>query len=74
MTSEQQNPHIDFSHAKEPPSSLNLAQDKETAPIEPEEVSKQIEPDSLSGDFNSQEESRENVGERQIINANIVSG
>jgi hypothetical protein len=63
MSSEQQHPIIDLSHAKEPPRSINLDQDKEAAPLAPEEVSGQIEDDPIKNAFNSQEENPENVGD-----------
>ncbi|WP_373528416.1 hypothetical protein [Nostoc sp.] len=63
MTTEQPKPLIDLSHAKEPPTSINLDEAKEAAPLEPEEVSGQIEDDPLHDAFNRQDESRENVGD-----------
>ncbi|MEA5624943.1 hypothetical protein [Nostoc sp. UHCC 0251] len=63
MSSEQQHPIIDLSHAKEPPRSINLDQDKEAAPLAPEEVSGQIEDDPIKNAFDRQEESPENVGD-----------
>ncbi|MCC5605927.1 hypothetical protein LC612_03745 [Nostoc sp. CHAB 5834] len=63
MSSEQQHPIIDLSHAKEPPRSINLDEAKEAAPLEPEEISGQIEDDPIHNAFNRQEESPENVGD-----------
>ncbi|QMS86958.1 hypothetical protein HUN01_04970 [Nostoc edaphicum CCNP1411] len=62
MTPEQPKPLIDLSHAKEPPRSINLDEDKEAAPLEPEEISGQTEDDPINNAFNRQEESAENVG------------
>jgi hypothetical protein len=63
MTTEQPKPLIDLSHAKEPPESINLDEAKEAAPLEPEEISGQIEDDPINNAFNRQEESAENVGD-----------
>ncbi|MBD6619021.1 hypothetical protein FNW02_25155 [Komarekiella sp. 'clone 1'] len=69
MTSEQPNPLIDLSHAKEPPRSLNI--EHEAAPIETEEVNGQAEQNSLADDLNRPEEGTENLGERQMLIANV---
>ncbi|MDZ7958888.1 MAG: hypothetical protein RMY34_13560 [Aulosira sp. DedQUE10] len=72
MNSEQSQPRIDFSHAKEPAVSPNLEQEK--AKLKSQEVSGQIDQKPLPDDLNHQEQSAENFGERQIIVANIPGG
>ncbi|WP_445637485.1 hypothetical protein NSTC745_02603 [Nostoc sp. DSM 114161] len=62
MTSEQSKPLIDLSHAKETPGSINLDEAKEAAPLEPEEISGDIEEDPLSDDFNRQQVTTKDVG------------
>ncbi|MDZ8026572.1 MAG: hypothetical protein RMY36_021730 [Nostoc sp. SerVER01] len=62
MTSEQPKPLIDFSEAKEPPRSINLDEAKEAAPLEPEEISGEIEEDPVRNAFNRQEKSTKDVG------------
>ncbi|MDZ8109480.1 MAG: hypothetical protein RM338_28190 [Nostoc sp. DedQUE12a] len=62
MTSENSKPLIDFSEAKEPPRSLNLEEGKEAAPLEPEEISGEIEEDPISDDFNRQQGTTKDVG------------
>ncbi|MDZ8238057.1 MAG: hypothetical protein RMZ69_12925 [Nostoc sp. ChiQUE01a] len=69
MTSEQSKPLIDLSEAKEPPRSLNLDEGKEAAPLEPEEISKDIEEDPIRDDFNRQQGTTKDVG----ATANIPS-
>ena len=71
MTTEQPKPLIDLSHAKEPPRSINLDQGNEAAPLEPEEVSGQIEDDPIKNAFKGEEESPENVGD--LANTPVVS-
>ncbi|OUL20621.1 hypothetical protein BV372_32640 [Nostoc sp. T09] len=70
MNSDQSQPLIDFSHAKEPAQSLNIQQEKASLPTEEEN----FEQDPLSDDLSEQEKSADNVGERQIIAANIPGG
>ncbi|MBD2533454.1 hypothetical protein H6G97_29390 [Nostoc flagelliforme FACHB-838] len=72
MTTDSSKPLIDFSDAKEPPRSLNL--EHEAAPIEPEEVSRDVQPDPVPGDFNSQEGNTKDIANSSIINANISAG
>ena len=72
MTSEKQQPRIDFSDAKEPPRSLNL--EHEAAPIEPEEVSKDIQLNPNPDDLSRQDESTESLEKSQILKANISAG
>ncbi|MBW4668662.1 MAG: hypothetical protein KME60_14845 [Cyanomargarita calcarea GSE-NOS-MK-12-04C] len=70
MTPEKPKAKIDFSGAKEPPTSLNLEQ--EAPPIESEEVSKDInlDPDP----FDSNKENEGTQGESQVVKANISAG
>ncbi|MGF1933966.1 MAG: hypothetical protein RM347_006135 [Nostoc sp. ChiQUE02] len=70
MTSDQPNPLIDFSHAKEPPISLDIEKDQETDPIEPEEVSGQSKQNPTPDDLNREDEDPR-IGGSQIISANI---
>ncbi|MFH7027022.1 MAG: hypothetical protein ACHBN1_16840 [Heteroscytonema crispum UTEX LB 1556] len=72
MTSEKQQSRIDFSDAKEPPRSLNL--EHEAAPIEPEEVSKDIQLNPNPDDLSRQDESTESLEKSQILKANISAG
>lgn len=65
-------PFFDLTEAKEPPHSLNV--EHEAAPIEPEEVSRDVQPDPAPGDFNSDEESVRDIEKSPIINANISAG
>ncbi|WP_414569064.1 hypothetical protein [Nostoc sp. CCY 9925] len=67
MTSEQSKPLIDLSEAKEPPRSLNLDEGKEAAPLEPEEISKDIEEDPIRDDFNRQQGTTKDVGSSSNI-------
>lgn len=62
MTSEKSKPLIDFSEAKEAPRSINLDEGKEAAPLEPDEISGDIEEDPLSDDFNRQQGTTKDVG------------
>ncbi|BAY13889.1 hypothetical protein [Calothrix sp. NIES-2098] len=68
MNSEQSQPLIDFSDAKEPARSLEL--EKDTIPPEAEN----LEQNPLSENFDDQEKSADKVGEDQIISANISAG
>lgn len=68
MNSNQSQPLIDFSDAKEPARSLE--QKKDT--VSPETES--LEEKQLSEELDSQEKSADNVGEHQIIAANIHAG
>ena len=70
MNSDQSQPLIDFSHANEPAQSLNIQQEKANQASEDES----LEQNPLSDDLNEQENSADNVGERQIIAANIPGG
>ncbi len=82
MNSDQSQPLIDFSDAKEPtrsleqkkdtvpPESGSLEQKKDTVPPE----SESLEQKQLSDDLNDPEKSGESVGERQTIIANIPGG
>jgi hypothetical protein len=72
MNSEKKEPRIDFSDAKEPPRSLNL--EHEAAPIEPEEVSKDIELNPNTDELSRQYEGTENLEKSQILKANISAG
>ncbi|WP_341525268.1 hypothetical protein WKK05_22030 [Nostoc sp. UHCC 0302] len=65
-------PFFDLTEAKEPPRSLDI--EHEAAPIEPKEVSRDVQPDPLPGDFNSQEESTEDIENSPIITANLSAG
>lgn len=68
MNSDQSQPLIDLSSAKEPAHSLE--REKDTVPPEAES----LEQNPLSEDFNEQEKSADNVGEHQIIAVNIHAG
>jgi hypothetical protein len=68
MNSEQSQPIIDLSDAKKPARSLE--REKDTVPPEAES----LEQKQLSDDFNEQDKSAGNVGEHQIITANIHAG
>ncbi len=70
MTPEKPKPQIDFSDAKEPPTSLNLEQ--EAPPIESKEVSgdTSINPDP----FDSKNENEGTQRESQVVKANISAG
>ncbi|MBD2356210.1 hypothetical protein H6G41_16515 [Tolypothrix sp. FACHB-123] len=68
MNSEQSQPLIDLSSAKEPARSLEKEKDK----VPPESESLIESP--LSDDLTEQENSANRVAERQIIDANIHAG
>lgn len=53
MTSDQPNPLIDFSNAKEPPRSIDIDKAQEADPIEPEEVTGESKSEELGVEFNS---------------------
>lgn len=73
MTTEQPNPLIDFSHAKEPPISLDLDKAQEADPIEPEEVSGQSKQNPTPDDLNREDEDPR-IGGSQIISGNLSAG
>jgi len=73
MTSDQPNPLIDFSHAKEPPLSLDVDKAQEADPIEPEEVTGESKLNPTPDDLNSGDEDPR-IGGSQIISGNISSG
>ncbi|WP_375499878.1 hypothetical protein [uncultured Nostoc sp.] len=73
MTSDQPNPLIDFSHAKEPPLSLDIDKAQEADPIEPEEVTGESKQNPTPDDFNSEDEDPI-IGGSQIISGNISAG
>ena len=73
MTPDQSNPLIDFSHAKEPPRSIDIDKAQEADPIEPEEVTGQSKLNPTPDDFNSQDEDPR-IGGSQIISGNISAG
>ena len=70
MTSDQPNPLIDFSHAKEPPLSLDIDKAQEADPIEPEEVTGESKQNPTPDDLNTEDEDPR-IGGSQIISANI---
>ncbi len=70
MTSDQPNPLIDFSDAKEPPRSLDIDKAPEADPIEPEEVSGESKLNPTPDDLNHEDEDPR-IGGTQIISANI---
>ncbi|MCC5665633.1 hypothetical protein LC653_17330 [Nostoc sp. CHAB 5784] len=70
MTSDQPNPLIDFSHAKEPPLSLDIDKAQEADPIEPEEVTGESKQNPTPDDLNNEDEDPR-IGGSQIISANI---
>ncbi|MEH1837258.1 MAG: hypothetical protein V7L20_00465 [Nostoc sp.] len=70
MTSAQPNPLIDFSQAKETPSSLDIDEAQETDTIEPEEVTKESKQNPTPDDLNNEDEDPR-IGGSQIISANI---
>ncbi|MGV0107173.1 hypothetical protein [Nostoc sp. DSM 114167] len=72
MTTEQPNPLIDFSHAKEPPDSLDI-DTQEADPIEPEEVSGESKQNPTPDDLNREDEDPR-IGGSQIISGNISAG
>lgn len=73
MTPDQPNPLIDFSHAKEPPESIDIDKAQEADPIEPEEVSGQSKQNPNPDDLNRQDEDPR-IGGSQIISGNISAG
>jgi hypothetical protein len=73
MTTEQPEPLIDFSHAKEPPRSLDIDKVQEADPIEPEEVSGQSKQNPTPDDLNGEDEDPR-IGGSQIISGNISAG
>ncbi|MBN3899257.1 MAG: hypothetical protein HWQ41_29490 [Nostoc sp. NOS(2021)] len=73
MTTEQPNPLIDFSHAKEPPRSLDIDKAQEADPIEPDEVSGQSKQNPTPDDLNREDEDPR-IGGSQIISGNISAG
>ncbi|MDZ7950872.1 MULTISPECIES: hypothetical protein [unclassified Nostoc] len=73
MTTEQPDPLIDFSHAKEPPRSLDIDKAQEADPIEPEEVSGQSKQNPTPDDLNREDEDPR-IGGSQIISGNISAG
>ncbi|MBN4005938.1 hypothetical protein [Nostoc sp. LPT] len=73
MTTEQPNPLIDFSHAKEPPISLDIDKAQEADPIEPEEVSGESKQNPTPDDLNREDEDPR-IGGSQIISGNISPG
>ncbi|MEH1846002.1 MAG: hypothetical protein V7L25_13630 [Nostoc sp.] len=73
MTSDQPNPLIDLSHAKEPPRSIDIDEAQEADPIEPDEVSGQSKQNPTLDDLNRQDEDPR-IGGSQIISGNISAG
>ena len=73
MTPDQSNPLIDFSHAKEPPRSIDIDKVQEADPIEPEEVTGESKLNPTPDDLNSQDEDPR-IGGSQIISGNISAG
>ncbi|MEH1831091.1 MAG: hypothetical protein V7L29_03160 [Nostoc sp.] len=73
MTSDQPNPLIDLSHAKEPPRSIDIDEAQEADPIEPDEVSGQSKQNPTPDDLNRQDEDPR-IGGSQIISGNISAG
>ncbi|MEH2231487.1 MAG: hypothetical protein V7K71_18020 [Nostoc sp.] len=73
MTTKQPDPLIDFSHAKEPPRSLDVDKAQEADPIEPEEVSGQSKQNPTPDDLNREDEDPR-IGGSQIISGNISAG
>ena len=70
MTSDQPNPLIDFSQAKETPGSVDIDEAQETDPIEPEEVTGESKQNPTPDDLNNEDEDPR-IGGSQIISANI---
>ncbi|AUB39622.1 hypothetical protein COO91_05620 [Nostoc flagelliforme CCNUN1] len=70
MTSDQPNPLIDFSHAKEAPLSLDIDKAQEADTIEPEEVTGETKQNPTPDDLNNEDEDPR-IGGSQIISANI---
>ncbi|MEH1909883.1 hypothetical protein [Nostoc sp.] len=73
MTSEQPNPLVDFSHANEPPRSLDIDKAQEADPIEPEEVTGESKQNPTPDDLNREDEDPR-IGGSQIISGNISAG
>ncbi|MEH2175907.1 hypothetical protein [Nostoc sp.] len=73
MTTEQPDPLIDFSQAKEPPRSLDIDKAQEADPIEPEEVSGESKQNPTPDDLNREDEDPR-IGGSQIISGNISAG
>ena len=73
MTPDELNPLIDFSHAKEPPRSLDIDKAQEANPIEPGEVTGESKLNPTPDDLNRQDEDPR-IGGSQIISGNISSG
>ncbi|MBN3958531.1 hypothetical protein [Nostoc sp. NMS8] len=73
MTADQPNPLIDFSHAKEPPRSLDTDKALEADPIEPEEVTGESKLNPTPNDLNREDEDP-TIGGSQIISGNISAG
>ncbi|MEH2395354.1 MAG: hypothetical protein V7K21_28105 [Nostoc sp.] len=73
MTPDQPNPLIDFSHAKEPPRSLDMDKAQEANIIEPDEVSGQSKQNPTPDDLNREDEDPR-IGGSQIISGNISAG
>ncbi|MFN6465005.1 MAG: hypothetical protein RMZ41_024735 [Nostoc sp. DedVER02] len=73
MTSDQTDPLIDFSHAKEPPRSIDIDKAQEADPIEPEEVTGESKLNPNPDDLNRQDEDPR-IGGSQIISGNISAG
>ncbi|WP_375514096.1 hypothetical protein [uncultured Nostoc sp.] len=73
MTSDQPNPLIDFSHAKEPPLSLDIDKAQEADPIEPEEVTGESKLNPTPDDLNNEDEDPR-IGGSEIISGNISAG
>ncbi|MBC6433337.1 hypothetical protein FM036_22575 [Nostoc sp. HG1] len=70
MTSDQPNPLIDFSNAKEPPRSIDIDKAQEADPIEPEEVTGESKQNPTPDDLNNEDEDPR-IGGSQIVSANI---
>ncbi|MDZ8067169.1 MAG: hypothetical protein RMY64_16360 [Nostoc sp. DedQUE08] len=73
MTPDQTDPLIDFSHAKEPPRSLDIDKAQEADPIEPEEVTGESKQNPTPDDLNREDEDPR-IGGSQIISGNISAG
>ncbi|MEH2249403.1 hypothetical protein [Nostoc sp.] len=73
MTPDQPNPLIDFSHAKEPPRSIDIDKAQEADLIEPDEVSGQSKQNPTPDDLNREDEDPR-IGGSQIISGNISAG
>ena len=71
MTNQNQEPHIDFSHAKEPPRTIDPNQPDTRPIIPPDEVSKD---DNLKASDDGDGEDGNNLTGNQIIKANLSAG